>query len=237
MSSDRPESTPTQRARPRRGIMLVISSPSGAGKTTLCRRIITDLQGSVELSISATTREPRPGETDGVDYHFRSNDQFHDMIDRDEFLEWAKVFKNFYGTPRSEVEARLVSGMDVVFDVDWQGARALKTIRPGDVVSVFILPPSLAQLKARLEGRPGANEKSVQSRLDGAGQDILRWGEYDYAIVNDNLDTAFTELKSILITERNKRVRASLGIMVDQLLKDARVATKTQSGSATGESG
>jgi guanylate kinase len=121
----------------------------------------------------------------------------------------------------------------VVFDVDWQGARALKTIRPGDVVSVFILPPSLAQLKQRLEGRPGADAKSVQSRLDGAGQDILRWGEYDYAIVNGNLDTAFNELKSILITERNKRVRASLGIMVDQLLKDARVATKTQSGSAT----
>jgi guanylate kinase len=125
--------------------------------------------------------------------------------------------------------------MDVVFDVDWQGARALKTIRPGDVVSVFILPPSLPQLKQRLEGRPGADEKSVQSRLDGAGQDILRWGEYDYAIVNDNLETAFNELRAILITERNKRMRASLGIMVDQLLKDARLATKTQSGSATGD--
>lgn len=234
MSSDRPESTPSQRVRPRRGIMLVISSPSGAGKTTLCRRIISEVPG-VELSISATTREPRPGEVDGVDYHYRSVEQFHAMIDHDEFLEWAKVFKNFYGTPRSEVEARLVAGMDVVFDVDWQGARALKTIRPGDVVSVFILPPSLAQLKRRLEGRPGANEQSVQSRLAGAGQDILRWGEYDYAIVNDNLDAAFTELKSILITERNKRVRASLGIMVDNLLKDARVATKTQSGSASGE--
>jgi guanylate kinase len=234
MSSD--HATPAQRVRPRRGIMLVISSPSGAGKTTLCRRVISEIPG-VELSISATTREPRPGEKDGVDYHFRSNEQFHDMIDRDEFLEWAKVFKNFYGTPRSEVESRLVSGTDVVFDVDWQGARALKTIRPGDVVSVFILPPSLAQLKARLEGRPGADAKSVQSRLDGAGQDILRWGEYDYAIVNDNLDRAFTELKSILITERNKRVRASLGIMVDTLLKDAQVAKKTQSGSAAGESG
>ena len=127
--------------------------------------------------------------------------------------------------------------MDVVFDVDWQGARALKTIRPGDVVSIFILPPSLAQLKQRLEGRPGADPKSVQSRLDGAGQDILRWGEYDYAIVNDNLDTAFTEIRSILITERNKRVRASLGIMVDKLLKDVHLATKTQSGSASGEGG
>ena len=233
MSSERPDSTPEQRVRPRRGIMLVISSPSGAGKTTLCRRIISEVPG-VELSISATTREPRPNERDASDYHFRSVEQFQDMIERDEFLEWAKVFKNFYGTPRSEVEARLVAGMDVVFDVDWQGARALKTIRPGDVVSIFILPPSLAQLKQRLEGRPGADPKSVQSRLDGAGQDILRWGEYDYAIVNDNLDTAFNEIRSILITERNKRVRASLGIMVDNLLKDAHVATKTQSGSASG---
>ena len=145
------------------------------------------------------------------------------------------MFKNFYGTPRSEVEARLVAGTDVVFDVDWQGARALKTIRPGDVCSVFILPPSLAQLKQRLEGRPGADEKSVQSRLDGAGQDILRWGEYDFAIVNDNLDAAFNELRSILMVERMKRARAPLGIMVDQLLKDARLATKTQSGSATGD--
>lgn len=222
------------RQRPRRGVMFVISSPSGAGKTTLCRRLISEVPG-VELSVSATTRSPRPGETDAVDYHFKSVDEFESMIDRDEFLEWAKVFKNFYGTPRSEVEARLVAGTDVVFDVDWQGARALKTIRPGDVCSVFILPPSLAQLKKRLEGRPGADEKSVQSRLDGAGQDILRWGEYDYAIVNDNLDTAFGELKAILYAERTRRARASLGIMVDQLLKDARLATKTQSGSATGE--
>ena len=229
MSSD-----PAQRERPRRGVMFVISSPSGAGKTTLCRRLISEVPG-VELSVSATTRPPRPGESDGVDYHFRSVEQFERMIDEDEFLEWAKVFKNFYGTPRSEVEARLVAGVDVVFDVDWQGARALKTIRPGDVCSVFILPPGLAQLKQRLEGRPGADAKSVQSRLDGAGQDILRWGEYDFAIVNDNLDAAFADLKAILYVERMKRQRASLGIMVDQLLKDARVATKTQSGSATGE--
>jgi guanylate kinase len=229
MSSD-----PAQRERPRRGVMFVISSPSGAGKTTLCRRLISEVPG-VQLSVSATTRSPRPGETDGVDYHFRSVEQFEQMIDEDEFLEWAKVFKNFYGTPRSEVEARLVAGTDVVFDVDWQGARALKTIRPGDVCSVFILPPGLAQLKQRLEGRPGADDKSVQSRLDGAGQDILRWGEYDFAIVNDNLDAAFADLKAILYVERMKRQRASLGIMVDQLLKDARVATKTQSGSATGE--
>jgi guanylate kinase len=206
--------------RPRRGIMFVISSPSGAGKTTLCRRLITEVPGC-NLSISATTRAMRPGEADGVDYHFRAEEQFRDMIDRDEFIEWARVFKSYYGTPRSEVEARLVSGTDVVFDVDWQGARALKTIRPGDVVSVFILPPSIAQLRHRLEGRPGADAKSVASRLAGAGQDILRWGEYDYAIVNDNLDTAFTELRAILMAERTKRTRASLGLMVDQLLKDS----------------
>jgi guanylate kinase len=212
--------------------MFVISSPSGAGKTTLCRRLITEVPG-VQLSISATTRPARPGEANGTDYHFRSEEQFQDMIDRDEFLEWAKVFKNFYGTPRSEVETRLVSGIDVVFDVDWQGARALKTIRPGDVCSVFILPPSIAQLKQRLEGRPGSDPKSVQSRLAGAGQDILRWGEYDYAIINDNLDTAFAELRAILMTERIRRTRASMGIMVDQLLKDVGLATKTQSGSAT----
>jgi guanylate kinase len=227
MSSERP-----QVEKPRRGVMFVISSPSGAGKTTLCRRLITEMPG-VQLSISATTRTPRPGEANGVDYHFSSQEQFQDMIDRDEFLEWAKVFKNFYGTPRSEVEARLVSGIDVVFDVDWQGARALKTIRPGDVCSVFILPPSIAQLKQRLEGRPGADAKSVESRLAGAGQDILRWGEYDFAIINDNLDTAFAELRAILMTERIRRTRASRGIMVDQLLKDVGLATKTQSGSAT----
>ncbi len=226
MSNDR-----AQKVRPRRGIMFVISSPSGAGKTTLCRRLITEVPG-VQLSISATTRQARPGEKDGTVYHFVSEDRFRDMIDHDEFLEWAQVFKNYYGTPRSEVESRLVAGTDVVFDVDWQGARALKTIRPGDVVSVFILPPSLSQLRQRLEGRPGATPKSVESRLDGAGQDNLRWGEKDYAIVNDNLDTAFAELRAILMTERNRRVRASLGIMVDQLLKDAHLAKKTQSGSA-----
>jgi len=227
MSSERPHIE-----RPRRGVMFVISSPSGAGKTTLCRRLITEVPG-VQLSISATTRAARPGEANGTDYHFRTQEQFQDMIDRDEFLEWAKVFKNFYGTPRSEVEQRLVSGIDVVFDVDWQGARALKTQRPGDVCSVFILPPSIAQLKQRLEGRPGSDPKSVDSRLAGAGQDILRWGEYDHSIVNDNLDTAFTELRAILMTERIRRTRASMGIMVDQLLKDVGLATKTQSGSAT----
>lgn len=207
--------------RPRRGLMFVISSPSGAGKTTLCRRIISEVPG-VSLSVSATTRPIREGETDSIDYHFRTTEEFERMIDRDEFLEWAKVHRNYYGTPRSEVEAKLVSGVDVVFDVDWQGARALKTQRPGDVVSVFILPPSIPQLKARLEGRAGSDAQSVAARLSGAHDDILRWGEYDYALVNDNLDTAFLELRSILIAERARRARAALGKMVDRLLDESK---------------
>ncbi len=206
--------------RKRRGVMFVISSPSGAGKTTLTRRLITQ-EKDVSLSVSATTRPMRPGEKDGVDYHFRTVDLFKSMIGAGEFLEWAQVFDHYYGTPRSEVEAHLSAGVDVVFDVDWQGARSLKTMRPGDVVSVFILPPSIPALRERLEGRPGATPASVAARLAGAGEDILRWGEYDYAIVNDDLDAAYDELRSILVTERVRRTRASLGGMVDQLLDDA----------------
>ncbi|MEZ5936644.1 MAG: guanylate kinase [Hyphomonadaceae bacterium] len=204
----------------RRGVMFVISSPSGAGKTTLCRRLISEVPGN-QLSVSMTTRPIREGETDGVDYLFRTEKQFRDLIDRDEFLEWARVHDNYYGTPRAEVEAKLVAGVDVVFDVDWQGARALKTMRPGDVVSVFVLPPSITQLRQRLEGRAGSTAQSVKARLAGAFQDILRWGEYDYAVLNDNLDTAFLELRSILMAERTRRARASLGRLVDTLLKDA----------------
>lgn len=206
--------------RPRRGLMFVISSPSGAGKTTLCHRLIAEMPG-VELSISATTRSRRPNEIDGKDYHFRSVDQFKAMIGADAFIEWAQVFDHYYGTPTAHVEDRLKAGTDVVFDVDWQGARALKTIRAGDVVSVFILPPSIDKLRQRLQGRPGATEAGVEGRLAGAGHDILRWGEYDYAIVNDDLDNAFAELRAILIAERIRRKRAKLGFMVDQLLKDS----------------
>ena len=211
MSSDRPDSTPQQRVRPRRGIMLVISSPSGAGKTTLCRRIITEVPG-VELSISATTREPRPNERDGSDYHFRSVEQFQDMIERDEFLEWARVFKNFYGTPRSEVEARLVQGMDVVFDVDWQGARALKTIRPGDVVSIFILPPSLAELERRLRARNTDSDEVIAARMERAANEISHWDGYDYVLINDHVDGCFDEVRAILRAERLKR-RRQIGLI------------------------
>jgi len=206
--------------RQRRGIMFVLSSPSGAGKTTLSRRLIASVSG-LELSVSATTRAMRPGEANGVDYHFMPRARFEEMIAQGGFLEWAEVFDHLYGTPLAEVEARLSEGIDVVFDVDWQGARALKGARPGDVVSVFILPPSIAELRARLEGRSGGDPGVVKRRLSGASEDIKRWGEYDFAIVNDDLERAFSELAGILISERVRRARGGLGAFVDDLLDQA----------------
>lgn len=211
---------PVQPQHKRRGIMMVISSPSGAGKTTLCQRLINEVPG-VKLSVSATTRAMRPNEMQDKDYHFCSADEFKRMIGNDEFLEWARVFDNYYGTPKARVDAVLEAGIDVIFDVDWQGARALKTLRAGDVISAFILPPSIEKLRARLAGRPGASQQAIETRLAGAGTDILRWGEYDYAVVNDDLERCFTDLKSILLAERVRRTRASLGVMVDKLLADS----------------
>ncbi|MEM6626237.1 MAG: guanylate kinase [Pseudomonadota bacterium] len=204
----------------RRGVMLVVSSPSGAGKTTLCRRILEEMDDAV-LSISATTRDIRPDEADGVHYHFKDKAGFQSMIAGDEFLEWALVHEHYYGTPRGQVEAHLRAGIDVVFDVDWQGARAMKQAMPGDVASVFVLPPSIPELQARLEGRPGATDIGVAKRLAGAARDIRRWGEYDYAIVNDDIDEAYEELRAILISERSRRRLPSLGARVDKLLDDA----------------
>jgi guanylate kinase len=197
--------------------MFVVSSPSGAGKTTLSKRLISDVSG-VELSVSATTRSMRPGEVDGVDYHFMSRSSFIRRRDEGGFIEWAEVFDHLYGTPLAEVEARLSAGADVVFDVDWQGARALKAARPGDVVSVFILPPSIRELKARLEGRSGGDPETVARRLAGAAEDLKRWGEYDFAIVNDDVQRAFQELSGILFSERVRRARGGLGDFVDELL-------------------
>ncbi|MBI1338585.1 guanylate kinase [bacterium] len=206
--------------RRRRGLMIVVSSPSGAGKTTLCKRLLASEPG-VMSSVSVTTRPMRPREAEGSDYLFRTEAEFRAMVDRSEFLEWAEVFGRLYGTPRAEVEARLASGVDIVFDLDWQGARSLKTAMPGDVVSVFILPPSIDQLKARLEGREGATPEGVLARLAGAANDIRRWAEYDHVIVNDDLDAAFDVLRSIVRTRRSVREKAGLGAFVDDLLKSA----------------
>ena len=204
----------------RRGLMLVISSPSGAGKTTLSRKLM-DRHPEITLSVSATTREPRPGEEDGTHYHFVEKDRFEHMIEKREFLEWAKVFDHFYGTPRAEVEARLTSGKDVIFDVDWQGADAIHDQMPNDVVSVFILPPSIEALRARLEARPGSDPEKVERRMDGAQNEIRHWRRYDYVIVNHDVEEAYDELERILITERLKRLRnLDLELLVQGLLDD-----------------
>lgn len=190
----------------RRGLMLVISSPSGAGKTTLARKLMGEFK-DVVLSVSATTREPRPNEVDGVDYHFRSEDDFRDMITKREFLEWAKVFDRYYGTPRADTVAQLEAGNDVLFDVDWQGADALHDQMPNDCVSVFVLPPSIEALEARLSARPGSTSEMVARRMRDAKAEILHWRRYDYCIVNDDLEEAYGKLQRILKVERTKRLR------------------------------
>jgi len=186
--------------------MLVLSSPSGAGKTTLARKLIEEFH-DVNLSVSATTRPPRPNEVDGVDYHFRTVDDFHRMIERREFLEWAHVFDKYYGTPKADTVARLEAGEDVLFDVDWQGADALHDQMPNDVVSVFILPPSISALHDRLAARPGSTPEIIARRMEDAKREIMHWRRYDYVIVNDDLDVAYQRLRRILLVERLKRLR------------------------------
>lgn len=190
----------------RRGLMLVISSPSGAGKTTLSRRLL-DADDAVTLSVSATTRTPRPNETNGVDYWFKSHTDFEAEIGAGAFLEWAQVFDHFYGTPRAQTEQKLGQGKDILFDVDWQGADALHDQMPNDVVSVFILPPSIDALETRLAAREGSTPDLVARRMRDAKREIQHWRRYDYAIVNDDLELAFAQLDSILKTERLKRLR------------------------------
>lgn len=190
----------------RRGLMLVLSSPSGAGKTTLGKMLLKEF-ADVKLSVSATTRAPRPDEVDGKDYFFRTHEAFEQMAKRGEFLEWAHVFKECYGTPKADTIARLERGEDVLFDVDWQGADALHDQMPNDVVSVFVLPPSMKALKERLENRPGSTPEIVAFRMEGAKREIMHWRRYDYVIVNDDLEVAYKRLNRILLTERLKRLR------------------------------
>ena len=190
----------------RRGLMLVISSPSGAGKTTLARKLMGEFE-DVALSVSVTTRAPRPGEVDGTDYHFRTHDEFTDMIAGRGFLEWAKVFDHYYGTPRADTEDKLAGGKDVLFDVDWQGADALHDQVPNDCVSVFVLPPSIEALEQRLSARPGSTPKIIARRMADAKAEIRHWRRYDYCIINDDLEVAYGQLRRILLVERTKRLR------------------------------
>jgi len=190
----------------RRGLMFILSSPSGAGKTTLADRMLKK-DGEMVLSVSATTRERRPGEAHGQDYYFVAEDEFTRMRDNEEFLEWANVFGNYYGTPRAMVEETLRQGKDVLFDIDWQGAQQLDEVAGEDVVKVFILPPSRAELERRLRQRAQDPEDVVQKRMAKADAEMSHWAEYDYVIVNYDLDESEELLRSILFAERLKRRR------------------------------
>jgi guanylate kinase len=223
MSNDEPNIS-------RRGIMLVLSSPSGAGKTTLSRNLLEqeniDDPGKLELSISATTRARRPSEIDGVHYLFRSKRQFEAMRDGGELLEWAEVHGNYYGTPREPVEKALSEGRDVLFDIDWQGTRQLLDKMREDVVTVFVLPPSAHELKSRLVRRAEDSDAVIAQRLKNAAEEFLHWNEYDYILVNRDLDKSFARLRAILTAERLKRVKMrNLEDFVTKLLAELKSIT------------
>ncbi|TAH68364.1 MAG: guanylate kinase [Rhodopseudomonas palustris] len=190
----------------RRGLMFVLSSPSGAGKTTLSRMLVSETP-ELEMSVSATTRPMRPGEIEGRDYYFVDRSKFDAMIAADEFLEWANVFDNRYGTPRAAVETALAAGRDVLFDIDWQGTQQLRSRAPNDVVSVFILPPSVQALEHRLHTRAQDSDEVIRGRMRKAGDEMSRFDAYDYIVVNDNIGMAFESVRAILRAEQLKRAR------------------------------
>jgi guanylate kinase len=191
----------------RRGLLLILSSPSGAGKTTLTRRLM-DWDPVIRFSISATTRAPRQGETDGREYYFRSRAEFEQMVATGEMLEHAEVFGNFYGSPKAPVQAAMDEGRDTVFDIDWQGGQQIRNSALGrDVVSVFVLPPSIAELERRLRGRGQDSDAVIAGRMAKSRDEISHWAEYDYVIVNTDLDVAFNDLVTVLQAERMRRDR------------------------------
>jgi len=190
----------------RRGLMLVLSSPSGAGKTTLSRQLL-DNDKQIQLSVSCTTRHKRPGERDGVDYRFVDTPTFRGMIERKEFLEYAEVFGNYYGTPRLPVDEALAGGRDVLFDIDWQGTQQLRDKGGADLVTVFILPPSTRDLEKRLLTRAQDPKEIVAQRMAKAADEMSHWAEYDYVVVNSDIATSLSNLKAILTAERLKRER------------------------------
>ncbi|KTT70317.1 guanylate kinase [Sphingomonas endophytica] len=190
----------------RRGLLFVLSSPSGAGKSTIARMLLAS-EPELSLSVSATTRDIRNGEEDGRDYHFVSLEKFREMVANHEFLEWAHVFDQRYGTPRAPVDAMLSEGKDVLFDIDWQGAQQLHQIAGGDVVRVFILPPSMEELRRRLEGRATDAQEIIERRMSRADAEISHWDGYDYVLVNDDVESCYAKVKTILAAERLKRSR------------------------------
>ena len=191
----------------RKGLLLILSSPSGAGKSTLTRRLM-GWDPTIRFSISATTRAPRPGEQDGREYYFRARPEFEAMVAQGEMLEHAEVFGNLYGTPRGPVEANMRDGCDTVFDIDWQGGQQITSSALGrDVVSIFVLPPSIAELDRRLHSRAQDSAEVIAGRMAKSRDEISHWAEYDYVLVNDDLDATFTRLTTILEAERLRRDR------------------------------
>lgn len=190
----------------RRGLLLILSSPSGAGKSTLAR-LLMDWDASLKFSVSATTRPPRDGEVEGREYYFRSRNEFEAMVGSGDMLEHAEVFGNLYGSPKQPVVEAMENGRDVLFDIDWQGGQQIKQAMRDDVVSIFILPPSIADLEKRLRGRGQDSTAIIADRMEKSRSEISHWPEYDYVLVNQNLAAAFEELKSIVVAERLKRER------------------------------
>ncbi|MDO7844673.1 guanylate kinase [Sphingomonas immobilis] len=190
----------------RRGVLFVLSSPSGAGKSTIARKLLAD-EPELGMSVSYTTRPIRPGETDGVDYHFVDLETFREMVANHEFLEWAHVFGHRYGTPKAQVWNVLEQGRDILFDIDWQGAQQLHQLAGGDVVRVFILPPSMPELRERLERRATDTQAVIDARMDRAANEVSHWDGYDYVLVNDDVEQCFAHVKTILAAERIKRSR------------------------------
>ena len=204
MSGNEPRQTATRIDR--RGLMLVLSSPSGAGKTSISRRLVKD-DDNLTMSVSMTTRAPRPGERDGVDYRFVSREIFEAHLRAGDMLEHAKVFDNYYGTPRQPIEAAFAAGRDILLDVDWQGTKQLAESSGADLASVFILPPSHDELEQRLHGRAQDSAAEVARRMAGAMAEISHWHEYDYVVVNQDFDRAVDEVKTILAAERLRQRR------------------------------
>ncbi len=191
----------------RRGLAIILSSPSGAGKSTLARRLM-DWDPTLRFSVSATTRKPRPGEVDGEHYYFKSREEFEQMVDADQMLEHAEVFGNFYGSPRGPVESAMQEGRDTLFDIDWQGGQQIRrSALSKDVVSIFILPPSIAALESRLRGRAQDSDEVIAGRMAQSRSEISHWAEYDYVIVNNDIDEAEAQLKTILSAERARADR------------------------------
>ena len=204
----------------RRGLMFILSSPSGAGKTTISRMLL-ERDAEIKLSVSATTRPMREGEVDGKDYHFVSQAEFDRMVEDSEFLEWATVFGNSYGTPKAQVKAGLREGQDYLFDIDWQGTQQLYQKMEVDVVRVFILPPSLEELQRRLNGRGTDSAEVIAARMERARAEISHWDGYDYVVVNDDVEACYDQVCEILHAERMRRARQT-GLIgfVRELMKD-----------------